>query len=253
MGQPGAGDDGMPGAAVLKEKITDSPDKENTVKASKDNSDESKNKKVERPLHSRHMLQHKWAFWFLKGDRTKNWEDCLKQVVVIDSVELFWRFYIQIMPASCLSFGSDYYLFKEGVKPMWEDPHNVNGGRWLVVVDKQQRHTKLDELWLELMMAVIGEQFKGNGKYICGAAVNLRQKGDKVALWTSDASLDDVNRKIGITVKNKLGMEDNIRYEVHKDASARTGSMVRPKIVLSKENRDNTSSKEKKSEVPTTP
>ncbi|CAD5231891.1 unnamed protein product [Bursaphelenchus xylophilus] len=199
---------------------------------------ENEEKQIERPLKSKHPLQHKWAFWFLKGDRTRDWEDCLKQVVVIDSVEDFWGFYLRIVPASGLSFGSDYYLFKEGIKPMWEDPQNVKGGRWLVIVHKAQRATKLDELWLEIMMAIVGEQFEGHGEYICGAAVNVRQKGDKIALWTSDASLDDVNRRIGMILKNKLGLDDNIRYEVHKDASARTGSMVRPKIVISKETKD---------------
>ncbi|CAD5224504.1 unnamed protein product [Bursaphelenchus okinawaensis] len=195
-------------------------------------------KSIERPLKSKHPLQHKWAFWFLKGDRSRDWEDCLKQVVVLETVEDFWGFYLRIIPASDLTFGSDYYLFKEGIKPMWEDPQNVKGGRWLVIIHKAQRATKLDELWLEIMMAIIGEQFEGHGDFICGAAVNVRQKGDKIALWTSDASLDDVNRRIGMILKNKLGLDDNIRYEVHKDASARTGSVVRPKIVIAKDNKE---------------
>jgi hypothetical protein len=56
-----------------------------------------------------------------------------------------------------------------------------------------------------------------------------------VALWTSDATLDDMNRRIGMIFKNKLSLQDeSIRYEVHKDASARTGSMVKPKFVLAK-------------------
>jgi hypothetical protein len=29
-------------------------------------------------------------------------------------------------------------------------------------------------------MSIVGEQFENHGEYICGAAVNLRQKGDKV-------------------------------------------------------------------------
>lgn len=99
---------------------------------------------------------------------------------MIDSVEDFWGIYLQVVPASGLSFGSDYYLFKDGIKPMWEDPQNVRGGRWVYCVDKHSRSTKLDELWLELMMAIIGEQFESHGTQICGASVNLRQKGDKV-------------------------------------------------------------------------
>lgn len=36
----------------------------------------------------------------------------------------------------------------------------------------------------------------------------------KLALWTSDATLDDVNRRIGMIMKQKLGMDETLRYEV---------------------------------------
>ncbi|KHN84057.1 Eukaryotic translation initiation factor 4E-3 [Toxocara canis] len=189
----------------------------------------------------RHSLQYHWALWYLKADRSRDWEDCLRQVAVFGSVEDFWALYNHIQPASGLTWGSDYYLFKEGIKPMWEDENNVKGGRWLVVVDKQKRAQLLDHYWLELLMAVIGEQFEDSGEYICGAVVNVRQKGDKVSLWTRDSLRDDVNLRIGQILKAKLGIPDAepIRYEVHKDSSARTSSMVKPRIVIPmKETRD---------------
>uniref|UniRef100_A0A0M3HSG2 eIF-4F 25 kDa subunit n=1 Tax=Ascaris lumbricoides TaxID=6252 RepID=A0A0M3HSG2_ASCLU len=166
----------------------------------------------------RHPLQCHWALWYLKADRSKDWEDCLKQVAVFDTVEDFWSLYNHIQAASGLTWGSDYYLFKEGIKPMWEDENNVKGGRWLVVVDKQKRAQLLDHYWLELLMAIIGEQFEDNGEYICGAVVNVRQKGDKVSLWTRDSLKDDVNLRIGQILKAKLEIPDTepIRYEVHK-------------------------------------
>lgn len=46
----------------------------------------------------------------------------------------FSSLYNHIQPATGLGWSSDYYLFKEGIKPMWEDPNNINGGRWLVQV-----------------------------------------------------------------------------------------------------------------------
>lgn len=101
------------------------------------------------------------------------------------------RLYNHIQAASGLTWGSDYYLFKEGIKPMWEDENNVKGGRWLVVVDKQKRAQLLDHYWLELLMAIIGEQFEDNGEYICGAVVNVRQKGDKVVFVVLYISVSD--------------------------------------------------------------
>lgn len=64
---------------------------------------------------------------------------------------------------------------------MWEDENNVKGGRWLIVVDRQRRSQLLDRYWLELLMAIIGEQFEDYGDHVCGAAVNIRQRSDKVA------------------------------------------------------------------------
>uniref|UniRef100_A0A8R1DZ33 eIF-4F 25 kDa subunit n=1 Tax=Caenorhabditis japonica TaxID=281687 RepID=A0A8R1DZ33_CAEJA len=189
---------------------------------------------IPQELLTRHPLQNRWALWYLKADRNKEWEDCLKMVSLFDTVEDFWSLYNHIQSAGGLNWGSDYYLFKEGIKPMWEDVNNVQGGRWLVVVDKQRRTQLLDHYWLELLMAIVGEQFDEYGDYICGAVVNVRQKGDKVSLWTRDATRDDVNLRIGQILKQKLSIPDTevLRYEVHKDSSARTSSTVKPRICL---------------------
>ena len=37
-----------------------------------------------------HPLHTKWALWYLKGDKTKEWEDCLMKVATIATVEEFW-------------------------------------------------------------------------------------------------------------------------------------------------------------------
>lgn len=56
--------------------------------------------------------------------------------------------YNHIELASNLQAGSDYCLFKAGIKPMWEDERNKKGGRWLISVPKKVGKT-LDEMWLE--------------------------------------------------------------------------------------------------------
>ncbi|KAI6213459.1 hypothetical protein M3Y94_00152800 [Aphelenchoides besseyi] len=218
---------------------TKKSDVSSQVKSDGKPDDETNYKAIATSLKNKHPLQNKWTFWYLNGDRSKDWEDCLKEVVTIETIEDFWSVYKKILLPSSLLFGSDYYLFREGIKPMWEDPQNVKGGRWFTVVDKHYRSVRLDELWLKLMMSVIGEQFDNQSKFICGAAVNLRQKGDKVALWTTDSSADKVNRRIGLAFKAKLNIvHESIRYEVHRDASARTGSIIKPKFVITQRSSD---------------
>jgi len=185
---------------------------------------------VPKELLVKHPLQYRWVLWYCKQDRAKEWEECLKQVASFDTVEDFWALYNHIQLASGLSWGSDYYLFKEGIRPMWEDQHNVEGGRWLIQVDRNRRNELLDHYWLELLMAVIGEQFDDHGEYICGLVINVRQKGDKVSLWTRDATKEEINRRIGQIAKAKLSIADTINYEQHKDTSHKSSSMVKPRL-----------------------
>jgi len=38
---------------------------------------------------------------------------------------------------------------------MWEDPGNVDGGRWLFILDKKHRQQDLDNYWLDLVSIII--------------------------------------------------------------------------------------------------
>ena len=57
-------------------------------------------------------------------------------------------------------------LLQEGIKPMWEDDNNKNGGRWLINLDKKQRMTCLDNFWLEVMLCLIGESFEEDSQMV---------------------------------------------------------------------------------------
>lgn len=46
-------------------------------------------------------------------------------------------------------------------------------------------------------MLLIGEQFGDCSDSVCGAVVQIRTKGDKLAIWTSNASDQDTNLSIG--------------------------------------------------------
>lgn len=185
-------------------------------------------------LMVKHPLQYRWVLWYCKHDRSskKDWEDCLKQVASFDTVEDFWALYNHIQLASGLTWNSDYYLFKDKIKPMWEADGNKGGGRWLIKVDKARRTELVDYYWLELLMAMIGEQFEDLGQYVCGAVVNVRTKGDKVSLWTRDSNHVEGNRRIGEILKSKLHVEDTLYYEAHDDAKSKQSSNIKHSLFV---------------------
>lgn len=55
--------------------------------------------------------------------------------------------YNNIVKASQLTQGGNFHFFKEGVKPMWEDPANKEGGKWLIMSPNSKKQ-ELDTMWL---------------------------------------------------------------------------------------------------------
>ncbi|XP_008304349.1 eukaryotic translation initiation factor 4E type 2-like, partial [Stegastes partitus] len=84
-------------------------------------------------------------------------------------VEQFWRFYSHLVRPGDLSGHSDFHLFKEGIKPMWEDESNRSGGKWII----RLRKGLASRFWENIILAMLGEQFMV-GEEICGAVVSIR-------------------------------------------------------------------------------
>eukprot|EP00965_Chrysotila_dentata_P199031 6179145-Pleurochrysis_carterae.AAC.3 len=68
------------------------------------------------------------------------WSTCCRQCGSVSSVamvEEFWLLYVHLRrpmderPSAC-----DYHVFREGIRPMWEDDANMNGGKWIVRLRK---------------------------------------------------------------------------------------------------------------------
>ena len=69
------------------------------------------------------------------------------------------------------------------------------------------------------LLAMIGEQFE-DGNEICGAVVSVRQKQDRIAIWTRTATNEETQIHIGKKLKEFVDVGDNVKvgYLVHEDA-----------------------------------
>ncbi len=104
-------------------------------------------------------------------------------------MESFCRYFNWLKLPSKLERNSNYHLFKSGIKPMWEDEANANGGKWVLTMKNNPQ--LLDRCWSWLAMALVGEDLD-EGDEICGAVVSLRSKVDRIQLWTRNK--DDVEK-----------------------------------------------------------
>jgi len=155
-------------------------------------------------LKIRHPLKSEWSFWFLNNDKAKDWMERLKNVCTFTTVEEFWAFTDNIRPPSVPSLaGCDFNLFRDKIQPLWEVEENKYGGRLMIQVDKN-RPELLDLYWNEFQMTCIGEQFGEDSIHVCGAVCNIRPKGHKVSLWTTNARAQEANTNIGNILKQRL-------------------------------------------------
>ncbi|GMT32118.1 hypothetical protein PFISCL1PPCAC_23415, partial [Pristionchus fissidentatus] len=192
-------------------------------------------------LPKRHQLRQSWTYWYLNDNRAMNWEDRLKKICTFNTVEDFWALYNNIKTPSQLNVTCDYNVFKHGIDPMWEVPENAKGGRWLINIDKGRAEV-MDVIWLEILIAIIGEQFGEDMDMICGLVANVRAKGSKISVWTRDHSNEAANMRIGNVIKQKLlsapvadrlkPVFDVIRYEDHDSCQHKTSSSIKAKLSI---------------------
>jgi len=177
-------------------------------------------------MDEKHPLQNKWTLWFFKNEKGKQWKDNCRPVTTFNTVEDFWAIYNHIQLPSKLPTGCDFMLFKDGIVPEWEDDRNRNGGRWLLTTDKKKRSADLDRIWLETLLCLIGEAFDDASEDICGAWVQIRQKNDKVAIWTGDADNQNRVMSIGHKFQNRLKIAPgSLFYQKHTDSANKQGSV----------------------------
>jgi translation initiation factor 4E len=133
-----------------------------------------------------------------------------------DTVEEFCRYFNWLKPPSKLEKNSNYHLFKSGIKPMWEDEANANGGKWVLTMKNNPQ--LLDRSWNWLAMALVGEELE-EGDEICGAVVSLRTKVDRIQVWTRSKDevekLNSIGKKLvkllDISEADSIGLEFQVR------------------------------------------
>ncbi|XP_059669343.1 eukaryotic translation initiation factor 4E-1-like [Cornus florida] len=181
-----------------------------------DDDGSSSSKQLTAVVSQPHVLEHSWTFWFdnpSAKSKQAAWGSSIRAIYTFSTVEEFWGLYNNIHHPSKLAVGADFHCFKYKIEPKWEDPVCSNGGKWTVTFAKG----KSDTCWLYTLLAMIGEQFD-HGDEICGAVVNVRNRQEKIALWTKNAANEAAQISIGRQWKEFLDYNESIGYIFHDDA-----------------------------------
>mmetsp|Transcript_675 Transcript_675/g.916 ORF Transcript_675/g.916 Transcript_675/m.916 type:complete len:284 (+) Transcript_675:7-858(+) len=222
----------------VEETASDKEKKSDEVELANDAKDTSSTsmKSPMRPPEGESPLENSWCFWFdrrakVKG-RNASYESNLKRIGGFCTVEGMWGFLNHMTKPTQVEHGANYHLFKENIKPMWEDKANANGGKWVVHIKGGRHH--LDTYWLNLVLGLAGETID-EGDEICGAVMSRRRQGDRIAIWNRNKGSSEVIMKLGKRIKETISYSVTpipsftMEYAYHDDSIKSGHSYANPK------------------------
>ena len=133
-------------------------------------------------------LPKKLKFWyqhFVKGE--DSFEESLKPVATIETVEDFWAYYQHFLRPTQLPVGSYIYLFQDHVKPVWEDSHNKHGGAFVLRFEK----LKSDRLWEDILLGFVSAQ-SHIYNHLNGLRIKVKKDFAEIDFWLSEVDDEKV-------------------------------------------------------------
>ncbi|WVQ71803.1 hypothetical protein IAR50_001345 [Cryptococcus sp. DSM 104548] len=89
---------------------------------------------------------------------------------------------------------TNFHLFADGIKPMWEDPTCAKGGKLMMAGDAH----KMDEVFLELCLLMIGGDLEvgistppRTRPVVCGASISRRKTTTRIEVWLGGRDVPD--------------------------------------------------------------
>lgn len=133
-----------------------------------------------------HPLEHEWTFFFHPATSTSASMSTYaagQKIATVDTVEDLCPLLSWLERPSQLEMGSAISVFKvqflllrwrkraqerqqDGIKPVWEDEANANGGKWTLTI--LNNTALLDRCWTWLVLALLGEELDDRNQ-VCGA------------------------------------------------------------------------------------
>jgi translation initiation factor 4E len=167
-------------------------------------------------------LKYTWAVWY-RPPTAKNvdYEKSIVPLCKFSTAQEFWKVFSHLKRPSSLPSVSDYHVFKQGIRPVWEDDENKRGGKWIMRLKKGVA----DRYWEDLLLALVGDQFLDAGEEFCGFVLSVRSGEDVFSIWTKSDGVKNV--KIRDTIRRVLKLPEgtNIVWRSHDDSIAQRSAI----------------------------
>ena len=178
------------------------------------------NNKEETQITPNKKLENKFSFLYRIDDNMQyqsqrpvmekeKYESQVKKIAEFDTIEEFWGIFQHLRkPDSCRP-GIEYFMFKEPIKPMWEDENNKNGGRFSIKL----KHGYTTIIWEEMIFALIGGILpKEIKEEINGIVVTSRKDFNTLQIWFKNYD-DKITEDLEQCIRDLLVIPNEVKIE----------------------------------------
>jgi translation initiation factor 4E len=169
-------------------------------------------------------LDSKWTIWYERKSEERrpkclNKVDYLKELKkggTFQTIPAFWSTWNEVQQICSVPIegGVNYHLFKDNIKPVWEDPKNIKGGKWSFVLPSATSHQELMKQWMSLMLTILINEL-GVDSGINGAVLSVRTWGSMFSVWNRNANDKHVIESVSDKLRELFGVSA-VKYQRHQ-------------------------------------
>ena len=150
-----------------------------------------------------------WLFDSKDANQTNsdNFFEKVKNVLSVRTPDDFLTMYSKLRKPKEMRNGCEVYFFKEGIKPLWEDHANENGGSFFMHIKK----TFANRTWENILYAVAAQN-TDEVRLINGIIIRVLTLEVVFFLWTKRLTKEQEGKMI-VWVKETAGLSNKIKLE----------------------------------------
>ena len=143
----------------------------------------------------RNILETPWTLWYEMRPEAEQatsgyYGERLQQVCSMESVEEFHQYYSYMKTPESLPNHATLYIFREGVKPMWESL--PEGGAWTFRIKRGD--ARLNPAWEKLALSCVGEGL--GSANVAGIVLGSRPKDFVLSVWLKSGQSSELRFEI---------------------------------------------------------
>lgn len=142
-----------------------------------------------------------------KETTEKTFFDKIRKTLKISTIADLATFYSKFRKPKDMPGGCEVYLFKENIRPLWEDEKNIDGGSFFLHIKK----TFANKIWENLLISVTSES-EPELKLINGLIMRVLKLEVVFYVWTSKLKKAEEIKLIQ-WLKDTAGLSSKIKLE----------------------------------------